>query len=288
MGLGKYALILGCVVLAFLIVYNLILNKIRYLEIQSYKRKCLDHYFPTPLTSPMFATDRFDENLAKYLLTLSLNVELSNCSQKLGPLPNVPGFAKRELIGTVLGRKRMLGYVFASNKAIIIVFTGTVFVDEWTEDAEVTQVPISKLGGRTTGDKAHKGFYDMYCSIRDQLLDIVKENHMENSQTVYITGHSLGGALATLAAYDLVNFVPRVYTFAAPRVFNITGAKRYDQIITYSYRVHNTEDIFTSLPLPVIFGVEYEHTGNGGIPFTNNLGSMAANHTDAYVDAILK
>ncbi len=261
------------------VVYNLLIDEIKSLEIQSYKRKCMEKYFSLPLYPPTVATDRYDTTLAKYLLGMSLNVELSNC-KKLGALPSVFGFSAKEIIGTVLGKERMLGYVYTSPQAIIIVFTGTVFVDEWTEDAEISQIPIDRLNGSQGGQKAHKGFYDMYISFQEVLKAHIKKMHV--SQTIYITGHSLGGALATLAAFDLNQYEPIIYTFAAPRVFNIPGAGQYNSLVTYTYRIHNTEDIFTSLPLPVIFGVDYEHVGDGGIPFTNNLGSMSENHTDAY------
>jgi Lipase (class 3) len=269
------------VALALLLAYNLIIDKIKSLEIQSYKRKCMERYFSLPLYPPTVTTDRYDSVLAKYLLGLSLNVELSNCSKDLGPLPPVFGFSAKEIMGTVLGKERMLGYVYTSPKAIIIVFTGTVFVDEWTEDAEVSQVPITNLEGSQEGQKAHKGFYDMYVSLQNALKSHIEK--VRDTQNIYITGHSLGGALSTLAAFDLNRYEPVIYTFAAPRVFNIKGAQKYNNLVTYTYRIHNTEDIFTSLPLPVIFGIDYEHVGSGGIPFTDNLGSMAANHTDAYV-----
>lgn len=274
------AIVILIIVLILFLAYNFIIDKIKSLEIQSYKRKCLEKYFSLPLYPPTVAIDRYDVVLAKYLLAMALNVELSNCSKDLGPLPPVFGFSAKEITGTVLGKERMLGYVYTSPKAIIIVFTGTVFVDEWTEDAEVSQVPIETLQGSQGSQKAHKGFYDMYSSLQSALKSHIAK--VRDTQPIYITGHSLGGALSTLAAFDLNQYEPIVYTFASPRVFNIEGAQGYNNLITYTYRIHNTEDIFTSLPLPVIFGVDYEHVGNGGIPFTDNLGSMAANHTDAY------
>lgn len=276
--------IFSIVIITCFVIYNLIVNRIRDLEISSYKRKCMEKYLPIPYSNLDTFTGGYDHNTSKYLLSLALNVELSNCSKNLGALPSLNGYVAKELIGTVLGAKRMLGYIFTSAKSIIIVFTGTVFSDEWSEDAEISQVSLQSLGGYRDGDKAHKGFYNMYSSIRSQLLDILKTRE---SQNVYITGHSLGGALSTLAGYDLANLQPIVYTFSSPRVFNISGADRYTNIVPYTYRIFNTEDIFTSLPLPVGFNIEYQHVGNGGISFTLNLGSMSENHTDAYINVIL-
>ncbi len=65
-----------------------------------------------------------------------------------------------------------------------------------------------------TMPQVHHGFCLQYDSIRPQVLGIVdtllKEAAAEDGRgavqqpwTLYVTGHSLGGALATLCAYDL-------------------------------------------------------------------------------------
>lgn len=68
------------------------------------------------------------------------------------------------------------------------------------------------------------GFWIAYESVRDQLKEVTRLILDENpGVSVYITGHSMGGALAVLAAYDLaVNFSIKVnmYNFGGPRVGN--------------------------------------------------------------------
>lgn len=52
--------------------------------------------------------------------------------------------------------------------------------------------------------KVHKGFYTAYLSVRDTLLAILYSiTNQFNKWSIIVTGHSLGGSLATLAAYDL-------------------------------------------------------------------------------------
>lgn len=110
--------------------------------------------------------------------------------------------------------------------------------------------------------KVHKGFSDALDLIWNQIEKSIKE-FRDNKQPLWITGHSLGGALATLAASRC--FIRRigrlygVYTFGQPRV----GNKQFSDIFDSHYKIvtHrfvNNEDIVTCVPW--ISG--YKHIGN--------------------------
>ena len=66
---------------------------------------------------------------------------------------------------------------------------------------------------------------------------------------IYCTGHSLGGALATLAAYDIsramewVNRPTKVicYTFGAPRLGNYAFAETYNRLVPETWNVVNDQ-----------------------------------------------
>ena len=80
---------------------------------------------------------------------------------------------------------------------------------------------------------------------------------------LYLTGHSLGGALAMIAAQDLTeNFdLPQpvqVYTFGSPRIGNVAYASNYDQKIPATFRVVVDGDIIPGMPK--MFGM-YRHAG---------------------------
>lgn len=66
---------------------------------------------------------------------------------------------------------------------------------------------------------------------------------------ILLTGHSLGGALAHLAAYDITKAFPgatvRVYTFGSPRVGNHAFAKDYDATVPDSWAIINDQDVVT-------------------------------------------
>ncbi|KAI3823028.1 hypothetical protein L1987_10631 [Smallanthus sonchifolius] len=91
-----------------------------------------------------------------------------------------------------------------------------------------------------------------------QLLGISKDDdaHQVSKWHVYVTGHSLGGALATLLALELsssqlakrgaINVT--MYNFGSPRVGNKKFADVYNQRVKDSWRVVNHRDIIPSVP----------------------------------------
>jgi hypothetical protein len=99
------------------------------------------------------------------------------------------------------------GFVAAdvTNKLIIISFRGSVSIRNWIADVNVERISIDDL---CQGCEAHVGFWAAWETARDQaVLDalnnaIVGTDQYQNYQVV-ATGHSLGGAVATLAAAQL-------------------------------------------------------------------------------------
>jgi hypothetical protein len=79
---------------------------------------------------------------------------------------------------------------------------------------------------------------------------------------LYITGHSLGAALATVATQFLEGHpvfsdqIAACYTFGSPRVGNTQFDREFKSVI---YRVVNTTDIVTVIPLLVM---GYIHIGD--------------------------
>lgn len=220
------------------------------------------------------------EESNKFLMALCYNVSISNYQTTSLPVPD--GFEVVELMGNTLYKiKRMIGYLFRDKKRrkSILVFTGTEFPDEWIADLNFHQVRPEELDNYQPGVWCHEGFYEMYLSVRDQIRGLLNE-----TVDLEITGHSLGGALATIAAYDLAKERPWVTTFGAPRVFDPTGATLLDKTVNFT-RIFNTEDVVPTVPLPITGSVIYQHVGINE-PFTTQLGTTAKNHVDAYVNYV--
>ncbi|GMT10954.1 hypothetical protein PFISCL1PPCAC_2251, partial [Pristionchus fissidentatus] len=89
----------------------------------------------------------------------------------------------------------------------------------------------------------------MWSGIEEYLKDPQYKHH-----SISFTGHSLGGALAALAAARTVKqgFRPshrvKVYTFGEPRVGSLNFARSFDALVPESYRIVNARDVVPHLP----------------------------------------
>ncbi|PPQ92070.1 hypothetical protein CVT25_007318 [Psilocybe cyanescens] len=98
-------------------------------------------------------------------------------------------------------------------KEIVISFRATITLqDEVFTDARISLVPMHSPGVVATGDiLVHEGFRDAWNSVASFVLDTVQSelaNHPGYS--IVTTGHSLGGALSSLAAITLKANLPNV------------------------------------------------------------------------------
>lgn len=185
-----------------------------------------------------------------------------------------------------MNKPATLGHILYDkrNNTLYIVFTGTVNGCMAMIDLDYTQETIDELRNSTPDIKCHRGFYRGYTSIRQLLVNTVK-NYMSrnNPPQIVITGHSLGGALSQLCTYDLAYYKPIHYSFAAPMVFNPTGAYAFDKLVTSSYRVANISDLVIMAPLAVMPNKDaFCHTGHL-VYFQHNLGDFSLNHTFSYM-----
>lgn len=73
-----------------------------------------------------------------------------------------------------------------------------------------------------------------------------------------VTGHSLGGSLAILAAADLAKShkIDQVYTFGQPRVGNAAFATYYQNLVPNTFRLIDYADIVPHVP-PSAFGFQH-------------------------------
>jgi len=81
---------------------------------------------------------------------------------------------------------------------------------------------------------------------------------------IWLSGHSLGGALASLTAtaisydYPITEDRIKLYTYGQPRIGDFAYALTHDIIVPNSYRVTHSKDIVVNLP-PIIFLFFYHH-----------------------------
>lgn len=162
---------------------------------------------------------------------------------------------------------------------LYVVFRGTRDEPEWFSNFQYAQVPFltGTLATTLTSDWGYvsRGFNKMYTrpdqveqgiiqtlfhqsrssigSLRESIINTLNDAHLcPPTSQVYVTGHSLGGALATLATLDIKKHTPFqtpiLYTFASPRVGDPTFVRQFDDL--QCYRIANSEDLVPTIPPP--------------------------------------
>lgn len=139
----------------------------------------------------------------------------------------------------------------SSLNMLIISFAATKSLDEWIANLDYETRKPSFTNDEKV--KAHDGYLSMYEGIRDNIQLVINDTCDENTVLV-MTGHSLGGGLASICFYDIVehNIVKNslLYTFGSPRIGNPEFAEKITDT-NCSYRIANTEDVITSVPFPI-------------------------------------
>lgn len=149
-------------------------------------------------------------------------------------------------------------FIATMDNNIYLAFRGTKNVSDAVADAAALQVPYTLV---PDGGEVSLGFLNDYMGtdanpVEPDILSKLDELLMTGDyENLYITGHSLGGALAALAFPDLSQntSAPNVYmySFAGPAVgdsdFKSTYEAEYgtDRV---SWRVVNTNDLVPKLP----------------------------------------
>ncbi|KAJ4785921.1 alpha/beta-Hydrolases superfamily protein [Rhynchospora pubera] len=139
--------------------------------------------------------------------------------------------------------------------AIIIAFRGTqmLSIRNWIEDILLIKLDLDYPG--LPGAKVHSGFYASYHNTRLRpaiLSAILKLKNTYGNFSIIVTGHSLGGALASFCALDLViNSVEKdvqLMTFGQPRVGNAVFATSFNKYMPKVIRMTHQNDIVPHLP----------------------------------------
>lgn len=147
----------------------------------------------------------------------------------------------------VNGVGQIRGYIGSSEKIIVVAISGTESVNDALVDARFIQT-LSKVDRKTVG--IHAGFHSEYHSIKRQ-IDSWFCNNAPHSREVFVTGHSMGGAVAKLVALHLAvhyKIDPLTYTFGSPRVGDWRFRKQYNKHVKYNVRVVHDYDIVPRIP----------------------------------------
>jgi len=170
-----------------------------------------------------------------------------------------------------------------ARRAIVVAFRGTetAKLRDLITDARLVQRSYSverASGGDARGAAIHDGFLEAFDSVRARVLAAVDDargagpraralgggNADDGEWHIYVTGHSLGGALATLCAAELAASGRRgirvsMVNFGSPRVGNAAFVEAYNSLVPDSIRVVNGADAVPTVP--ALLG--YRHVAHG-------------------------
>ena len=138
------------------------------------------------------------------------------------------------------------GYVAINDARMLLAFRGTESIPDWLTNLQAVKDP-----GPWVDTTVHEGFQDAFAAAALRIGEIV--GRRREGRQVWVTGHSLGGALAVLLVATLLESeipVTGLYTFAAPRVGDRKFARRLDQGLQGSahWRVVNEGDLVPHVP----------------------------------------
>lgn len=167
------------------------------------------------------------------------------------------------------------------NRKIVIAMRGTSTSEEVSRDLQTNQEPFPE---HETESMVHKGFLRTWKDHVNTILQILVQEQPEH---VYLVGHSLGGAVATVGALELAlrGYPVTCYTFGSPRIGNDGFADVLKNSEAVCWRVINECDFIKDMPPPVSPNFEdpeqppfkYSHAGSE-LEFTQNNGSFKNNH----------
>ncbi|MNO40529.1 Lipase (class 3) [compost metagenome] len=178
--------------------------------------------------------------------------------------------------------RELFGFIIEAPQEIIIAFRGSSSTANWISNANATQKKFKYIKENCL---THRGFTDIYTSARSGIHSAL--SRLSSGKRLYITGHSLGGALATLCAPDVAAntafSTPHLYTYGSPRAGDPAFAKACTGYVPNSYRIANLFDAAAYVP-PSIFKLPkrdkryyYSHVQTF-YPLSFQKGSVSLNH----------
>ncbi|KAF8997925.1 Alpha/Beta hydrolase protein [Cyathus striatus] len=166
-----------------------------------------------------------------------------------------------------------------NKKEIVVSLRGSTSPTDFLIDAELLLIPFVSPGvNAPSGSLAHTGFLTAWNSVANTVISTVKSQLAAHpGYNLVSTGHSLGGALSSLAGISLQQNFPgssvRMFTYGQPRTFNPTGAFFINQQFgNKAFRaVHTTDGVPTIIPQSLGYrhhGVEFFQFLDPALPAT--------------------
>ncbi|MBO0879117.1 MAG: lipase family protein [Mycobacterium sp.] len=186
-----------------------------------------------------------------FVQTTLIQADAAALNTATAPHPAVTAMTKDTNIFGLLGRN-------TTSRTAFVSFRGTSDVQDWLADLDAIPENYSWI---PKSGRVHAGFQDVYDLVRESIATNLATATAGCDQ-ILVTGHSLGAALAVLAAPDIFRNMPpntiepKLITFAGPRVGLSDFVDVFNADIESCFRVVNFLDI-----VPLVPPAPYVHVG---------------------------
>lgn len=183
-----------------------------------------------------------------------------------------------QTLASRLAARSTRGFIAHDDRYVIVAFCGTEFADaEESMFDYLVDFAVGPLARWEGGGRVHLGFRDAFATIFPEVDQRLRELAGDGQRSVWFTGHSLGAAIATLAAAQWWKPDRRVtlYTFGSPRVGDAPFVGVYRSAFPTHRFVHG-KDIVARVPptiwTPPLFPLEFafEDLGDDPVYFTDD------------------
>ena len=139
-----------------------------------------------------------------------------------------------------------------NQNTVVIAFRGTEPKEISDLAADLNAFPRPSV----IGGLVHMGFQKELEKLWDEITDWMRNLYDPSKHDLFICGHSLGGAMATICAARLKQTVDGLYTFGSPRVGTRKFLANCGEV--KHYRFVNNNDVVPNVPPSFLF---YKHHG---------------------------